>query len=839
MECNKDEAIRARDIAQMKMQNNDFAGAKRFALKAQQLYANLDSISMILAVCEVHCSAQNKMIGSAMDWYEVLQVEKITDEATIKKQYRKLALLLHPDKNKFAGAEAAFKLIGEANRVLSDKIMRSAFDMKVKASMKISASLSKPPFQPSSGSSSANKQIHRQQSTKDSVNQQSTVNGPRQKPPIFRPDSVKFWTRCPHCRTSFEYCKPVLGRQLSCQTCRTSFIAYETDAPGPANRSNADPTQPECFTGKRNVGSSHKGPEAAGRASEFNGGFGGHSARNSMPVPPTKTGFSVSNSKQKGSDVEGGTMDVQKKGPKSDVRKPVTSASRNTSKKRGRMRVEESSHNPDGVGDVNVGAEVNQENGCSKQEGIYDAKRPGLNKKNVSRKRSLYDESEFAKSPKLPETAHTVNMSKKEAHTGKGLESDHGNAFATTVNGFENVKQDNEASDKVNVSKGQIKLKKQSVSSLEEDKVDHVEESDSDIDPGNSPVSYDCLDPEFSDFDKDKEHNCFDVDQLWAVYDTVDAMPRFYARVRKVYSPDFKLQITWLEPDTQGGRYIKWIDEGLPVACGLFKYGTTVVTTDRLMFSHQMHFENGKKRFSFMIYPRAGEIWAIFRNWDISWADDPEKHKPYKFEFVVILSDFDEKEGVEVVYLQKLRGFVSLFQQSTLEGRSSFRIPSGNLLQFSHRVPSFLMSGIERDDVPAGSYELDTASLPNDVNEVVDFADEKKESACHVSCKQSTESLEKMTAFSRVEGNGSSRTCCQDDANPVSTSGKNHNAFSKDGQSFFESGTAASNQDIDFIASTRQEPATFIRRSPRGSSSLKNSNVKCEPYMSVPSPDRL
>jgi curved DNA-binding protein CbpA len=29
----------------------------------------------------------------------------------IKKQYRKFALQLHPDKNKFSGAEAAFKLI--------------------------------------------------------------------------------------------------------------------------------------------------------------------------------------------------------------------------------------------------------------------------------------------------------------------------------------------------------------------------------------------------------------------------------------------------------------------------------------------------------------------------------------------------------------------------------------------------------------------------------------------------------------------------------------------------------------------------------------------------------
>ncbi|VVB17487.1 unnamed protein product [Arabis nemorensis] len=51
----------------------------------------------------------------------ILQVEPDADESTIKKQYKKLALHLHPDKNKFPGDESAFKLIGEAKRVLLDK----------------------------------------------------------------------------------------------------------------------------------------------------------------------------------------------------------------------------------------------------------------------------------------------------------------------------------------------------------------------------------------------------------------------------------------------------------------------------------------------------------------------------------------------------------------------------------------------------------------------------------------------------------------------------------------------------------------------------------------------
>ncbi|CAM8926025.1 unnamed protein product [Rhodiola kirilowii] len=827
MECNKDEAIRAKEIAERKMLNNDFAGAKKFALKAQQLYANLDNISMILAVCEVHCSALNNMMGPTnVNWYDVLQIEKMADETTIKKQYRKLALLLHPDKNKFAGAEAAFKLIGEASRVLSNKITRSAFDLKIKASMKTSTS-TKPPSHPTSGSSSVNKHQNTQANFRDFVNKKSTMNDPRQKSHIFQQGSDTFWTRCPCCRTSFEYNKLVLRRQLCCQTCRTTFIAYETEAP--ITQANANSSQPNSVSGK----SSHKGPEGADMATEINGRSNGHSVHNSMSAPPTKAGLSDSNSKQKVNDVEGVNLDAQKKGPKSDVTKPVMAkASRNTSKKRGRRVVVESSQSSDGVRDDDVGVEVNQENDYTKPEGSYDAKRSCRNKTNVSYTEGLYDNCEFVKLPKMPETVHWDNKNKYKAHTGMGLENDHGSAFATSMNVVEKVNHNTETSHKENVANKKRNLKKQTTSGFEEDIVDLSDEKDAEADTEQDvfPASYDCLDPQFSDFDKDKQKCCFDVDQIWAVYDTVDAMPRFYARVREVCSPDFKLRITWLEPYARGESNTKWIDAGLPAACGMFKYGNTEDTTEYLTFSHQMRFEIGKNRNSFVIYPRAREVWALFRNWDIGWANDPEKHMPFKFEFVVILSDFNQKESVEVAYLKKLRGFVSLFQQTPHEGKSSFRIPPGNLFQFSHRIPSFQMSGSERDDVPQGSYELDTAGLPSDIDDL-DFTEsemesENKDTAGDVLIKQSTESREKpSTVPGSVEINGSSKTCSLDDANQGSTKVMDIKDIPKEAQSCHKSGTAASNQDDDCIVITPRKPTTVIRRSPRVSLSKKNNNL--------------
>ena len=53
MECNKDEAIRARQIAENKMQAGDFEGGLKFATKAQRLFPEIQNILQILAVCEV------------------------------------------------------------------------------------------------------------------------------------------------------------------------------------------------------------------------------------------------------------------------------------------------------------------------------------------------------------------------------------------------------------------------------------------------------------------------------------------------------------------------------------------------------------------------------------------------------------------------------------------------------------------------------------------------------------------------------------------------------------------------------------------------------------------
>jgi len=63
------------------------------------------------------------------DLYSILGVKKTDNEAAVKKQYRKLARELHPDKNKGdKKLEDRFKEVSEAYEVLSDTKKRAEYD---------------------------------------------------------------------------------------------------------------------------------------------------------------------------------------------------------------------------------------------------------------------------------------------------------------------------------------------------------------------------------------------------------------------------------------------------------------------------------------------------------------------------------------------------------------------------------------------------------------------------------------------------------------------------------------------------------------------------------------
>jgi DnaJ family protein B protein 12 len=70
-----------------------------------------------------------KRIDKCKDYYQILGVSKEATDSDIRKAYKKLALQLHPDKNKCPGATEAFKAISNAFAILTDPEKRMEYDL--------------------------------------------------------------------------------------------------------------------------------------------------------------------------------------------------------------------------------------------------------------------------------------------------------------------------------------------------------------------------------------------------------------------------------------------------------------------------------------------------------------------------------------------------------------------------------------------------------------------------------------------------------------------------------------------------------------------------------------
>lgn len=72
--------------------------------------------------------AQVQRVQAASSFYAVLQVEQSVTGAQLKKAYRKMAMRVHPDKNRAPGADDAFKTVSQAFSTLDDAGKRSIYD---------------------------------------------------------------------------------------------------------------------------------------------------------------------------------------------------------------------------------------------------------------------------------------------------------------------------------------------------------------------------------------------------------------------------------------------------------------------------------------------------------------------------------------------------------------------------------------------------------------------------------------------------------------------------------------------------------------------------------------
>lgn len=164
MDGNRDEAERCIEIAVNALREAKLDKAEKFLKKAESLYPTQkakDILEKVLKATKENVTEEPtasatfrrrttspkakpekvepdytseqvdivKKIKKCKDYYEILGVTKESTDSEIKKAYKKLALQLHPDKNKAPGAAEGFKAIGNAVATLTDPEKRKAYDL--------------------------------------------------------------------------------------------------------------------------------------------------------------------------------------------------------------------------------------------------------------------------------------------------------------------------------------------------------------------------------------------------------------------------------------------------------------------------------------------------------------------------------------------------------------------------------------------------------------------------------------------------------------------------------------------------------------------------------------
>ncbi|XP_010448053.1 PREDICTED: uncharacterized protein LOC104730564 isoform X2 [Camelina sativa] len=217
------------------------------------------------------------------------------------------------------------------------------------------------------------------------------------------------------------------------------------------------------------------------------------------------------------------------------------------------------------------------------------------------------------------------------------------------------------------------------------------------------PKSLTCHDTD----DFSKLMSSFAVDQVWALYDSRDDMPRIYAKIRSIFDSELSLQVTLLEP-VKTTKDRKFISSG----CGRFEYGDTEIKS-HLMFAHEMHHIICAN--NVIVNPREGETWALFRDWNASWnLHEP----PYRYDFVRVISEFDDLTGIRVAYMGRVASDINSAEHGVI-------IP-GEMQRFSHKVASVKSSGDEKEGIPAGSFKEATPRYDPEVEEVVEMRIQSK-----------------------------------------------------------------------------------------------------------------
>ncbi|CAL5379437.1 unnamed protein product [Camellia sinensis] len=233
-------------IAEKLLAGRDLIGSKTFAIRARESEPRLEAADQILAVADTLIAGE-KRINNQPDWYAILQLARLVrDTGLITTQYRRLAILLNPQRNHLPYADEAFKLVCDAWSVLFNSSTKALYDNEITYfSNPINRSQEHheppPPPQPQP-------QPHRHFKEPQSQHQHQN-HDPTPSPRIIsnankekvvsdegelnnkQDESSTFWTACPYCYNMFEYAGVYEDCSLRCQNCQRAFHGGKIQLP--------------------------------------------------------------------------------------------------------------------------------------------------------------------------------------------------------------------------------------------------------------------------------------------------------------------------------------------------------------------------------------------------------------------------------------------------------------------------------------------------------------------------------------------------------------------------------------------------------------------------------
>ncbi|OEL14613.1 hypothetical protein BAE44_0024368 [Dichanthelium oligosanthes] len=117
----EEQARKAHALAEKCFLAGNVRGARQWMQSAVRLAPGLPGTAQAVAAYDVHAAAARS--GQPPDWYAVLGLQpppaSLVTHDDVKRQHRRLCLLVHPDKNPCAAADGAFKLVQAAWHALS------------------------------------------------------------------------------------------------------------------------------------------------------------------------------------------------------------------------------------------------------------------------------------------------------------------------------------------------------------------------------------------------------------------------------------------------------------------------------------------------------------------------------------------------------------------------------------------------------------------------------------------------------------------------------------------------------------------------------------------------